>query len=164
MTESEPVKRARGRPKKHPPKAPGEKRSRGRPRKDHTAIKAVDMIFEQKYKSIREAACDLLPEYPGMARAASMTLKARRQEPSFEKLADKIRLELTKRLARSTPEQSINFPLHVFRLMAPTGKRRLSQAGPKAQDAKQSREELREIINWLDDRKAQRRKRSKSRK
>lgn len=164
MTDGEPVRRGIGRPRKHPIKSPDQKRPRGRPRKDQTAIKAADQIFDHKYKSIQDAALDLLPEYPGMARAAAMSKKDRRLEPAFEKLADKIRLEIKKRLVRVTPEQKIHFPLDVFRVIAPISKRRLRQEGPKAEEMRQSRHELREIVEWLDEREAHRQKTAKSKK
>jgi hypothetical protein len=159
MTDGEPIKRGRGRPRKHPIKTPNQKRPRGRPRKDAWVIRAVDLLFEHKdFESLQEALASLVSEYPGMERAKTMKLPALMKEVAFKKLVAKARIEIKRRLRRETPDTPIHFPMHVFWILAPIGQRRLRQHGPKKSEAKQSRVELREIIEWLDERKVNRRK------
>lgn len=163
MTDGEPIKRGRGRPRKHPIKSPDQKRPRGRPRKDAWIIRAVNLLFEHKdFKSLQEALASLVGEYPGMERARTMKLQELKKEVAFQKLVAKARIEIKRRLRRETPDTPIHFPMHVFWILAPIGQRRLRQHGPKKSEAKQYRVELREIIEWLDERKAQRKKPAKA--
>lgn len=165
MIDVEPIKRGRGRPRKHPIKTPDQKRLRGRPRKDAWVIKAVDLLFEHNdFESLEEALASLVSEYPGMERARTMKLHALKKEVAFKKLVAKARIEIKRRLRREAPDTTIHFPMHVFWILAPISQRRLRQHGPKNSEAKQSRVELREIIEWLDERKAERKKPAKAKK
>lgn len=165
MTDGDPIKRGRGRPRKHPIKKPDQKRPRGRPRKDGWIIRAVDLLFEHKdFESLHEALASLVSEYPGMERARTMKLPALMKEVAFKKLVAKARIEIRRRLRRETPDTPIHFPMHVFWILAPISERRLRQHGPKNKEAEQVKQELREIIEWLDERKAQRKKPAKVKK
>lgn len=163
MTDGDPIKRGRGRPRKHPIKSPDEKRPRGRPRKDAWVVSAVDLLFEHKgFESLQAALASLVSEYPGMERARAMEFEELKKEVAFKKLVAKARIEIKRRLRRETLDTPIHFPMHVFWILAPIGQRRLRQHGPKKSEAKQSRVELREIIEWLDERKAQGKKPAKA--
>lgn len=165
MTDGDPIKRGRGRPRQHPIKSHDKKRPRGRPRKDAWVVRAVDLLFEHKdFESLQVALASLVSEYPGMERAKTMTLQALKEEVNFKKLVAKARIEIKRRLRRKTPDTPIHFPMHVFWILAPISQRRLRQHGPKKNEAKQSRVELREIIEWLDERKKHRRKAAKPKK
>ncbi|MFO1033356.1 MAG: hypothetical protein U1E15_04465 [Hyphomicrobiales bacterium] len=163
MTGGDTITRGRGRPRKHPIKSPDEKRPRGRPRKDAWVVSAVDQLFKHKgFASLQSALASLVSEYPGMERARTMEFKELKKEVAFKKLVAKARIEIKRRLRRETPDTPIHFPMHVFWILAPISQRRFRQHEPKKGEAKQYRVELREIIEWLDERKAQGKKPAKA--
>jgi len=101
MTEGDPIKRGRGRPRKHPIKSPDEKGPRGRPRKDAWVVSAVDLLFEHKgFESLQAALASLVSEYPGMERARTMEFEELKKEVAFKKLVAKARIEIKRRLRR----------------------------------------------------------------